>query len=126
MYRFAPLLLLAACSLDDRSAVPVASPDASPIAVVPVDTVTTIQDGGLDTCIQGAVAMPLDCTVSDVQAMGTPNEVDTLMAPCKSGLTFPCWYSAADASCPPSGLALVVVRTTPAPTDSIVLALCAL
>ncbi|HEY1815142.1 MAG TPA: hypothetical protein VGG74_22500 [Kofleriaceae bacterium] len=123
MYRLAPLLLLAACSLYEGSS-PAA--DAVPVQTSPSTKSTTLDGSALDACFEGAVAQPLDCTVSSVQAMGTPNETNALMTPCESGVAFPCWYAAADASCAPSGFALVVVRSTPATAGTMVEADCAL
>ncbi len=128
MSRLALLWSLAACSLYDRSAPPLAAlPDARvQTSGSPEDTVTTLDGSGLDTCILGDVATPLRCVVSDVLGMGTANETDTLLPPCTTGVVFPCWYSADDANCLPSGLALVVVRETSAPIGTEVIAFCAL
>jgi hypothetical protein len=122
MHRLAPLLLLVGCSLYETSP----PPDAKPAQTSgsPSESLTLLDGSGLDTCFEGDVATPLLCTVSDVLGRGTPNQTVTLMPPCTSGVEFPCWYDAADANCPPSGLALVVVRATPAPQGTVTDATC--
>lgn len=122
MYRLA-LPLLVACSLYEGSS---PSPDAMPVQTSPSTRSTTLDGSALSTCFEGAVARPLDCTVSSVQALAAPNETNALMTRCESGLAFPCWYAAADASCAPSGFALVVVRSTAATAGTVVEADCAL
>ncbi|CAN5888221.1 hypothetical protein BH11MYX2_BH11MYX2_06810 [soil metagenome] len=52
-----------------------------------------------DPCIEGNLAMPIDCSVSDVQNLGEPNQVETILPACNSDTNpsnTPCWRIATD------------------------------
>jgi hypothetical protein len=75
-------------------------------------------------CIDGTLAMPYDCSVSDVQNFGKANQVETILPPCNNATTpasstnEPCWAIETDPQCSSaSHLTLKIERgsTTPPP-----------
>ena len=114
------LVTLAAC-------VDLAEPQQPPVQTSgPVGAETIIDGSGLFGCLVGDVQTPPVCAVTDTLARGTPNETETLIPACSSGVVWPCWYGAPDATCAPSGYAIVVVRAMPPPDGVVVDANCAL
>jgi len=72
-------------------------------------------------CLEGPLATPLDCTVTDVQNRGTSAETSQVI-PARSELgTKPCWQALADPmTCPTSDthLKLDIQRSSPPPTGT--------
>ncbi len=83
-------------------------------------------------CLQGTIAMPLDCTVEDVRYHGQSNEMRSELAQCDSATSptnQPCYVITADleqCSTTPSGLSVEVHRTQspPSPSDTSIVVSC--
>ncbi|HEY4182738.1 MAG TPA: hypothetical protein VGM90_38165 [Kofleriaceae bacterium] len=81
-----------------------------------------------DPCIEGNLAMPYDCSVSDVQNLGKPNQVENILPACNSDTApsnTPCWRIATDAlncATAPGNHTLKIERgnTTPAPETHVI------
>jgi hypothetical protein len=67
-----------------------------------------------------------ECSVSDVQRYGQPDQAEQPISECNAAATdLPCWRIISDSSCESDPtLALEVVRGTPPPQDSNVVAYC--
>src|SRR5262249_54144376 len=78
------------------------------------------------SCLEGVLAQPIDCAVSDVQHAGKPNAVEHPLPACDASATTPCWRVVADpANCQgPGAQKIDVVRPANPPTDTTVVAEC--
>ncbi len=87
-------------------------------------------------CLGANIAQPFDCTVTDIQNLGTSSETDELMVPCTlaGGAPTPdgprpCWYidqQLADCPAPSSGYEIHFVRTQQPPTGTVTQLECAI
>ena len=87
-----------------------------------------------DPCINGKLAEPIDCSVSDVSNFGKPNQSEKVLAQCDTGLTNkPCWHVIKDAAaCPtdpttganPDNYVLKIERNETAPPETHVISYC--
>ena len=86
-----------------------------------------------DPCINGKLADPIDCSVSDVSNFGKPNQAEKVLPQCDTGLTNkPCWHVIKDpVACPvqadgsnPDSYVLKIERNETAPPDTHVISYC--
>jgi hypothetical protein len=68
-------------------------------------------------CIDGTLAMPYDCSVSDITKEGQPNQQETVLPECNSGKTnVPCWAVEVDPMCATASMLTLKIErggTTP-------------
>jgi len=78
-------------------------------------------------CIEGDLAEPVDCSVSDVTNYLKPNQNETILPQCDANAsTKPCWRITKDATKCPTGdnFILEVVRAVAPPPDTHMIAYC--
>ncbi len=80
------------------------------------------------SCLEGVLAEPIDCTVSDVEHFGKPDEAEHVLPACDAAASqTPCWRIAIDPmNCVgATGEKIEVARTAFPPRDTTVIAQCA-